>query len=76
MPGEAFARLHGLTGSELRVLMALSQGLGGMEVADMLGIGEPTLRTHLQRMFSKTRTAKQGDLMRLLHQSTPPVRAA
>jgi len=75
MPGEAFARLHGLTGSELRVLMALSQGLGGMEAADMLGIGEPTVRTHLQRMFSKTRTSKQTDLLRLLHQSTPPIRA-
>lgn len=75
MPGEAFARLHGLTGSELRVLMALSQGLGGMEAADMLGIGEPTVRTHLQRIFSKTRTSKQTDLLRLLHQSTPPIRA-
>jgi len=74
LPGEAFARLHGLTGSELRVLVALSQGLGGMEVADMLGIGEPTVRTHLQRMFSKTRTSKQTDLLRLLHQSTPPIR--
>ena len=27
MPGEAFARLYGLTGGELRVLLALAQGL-------------------------------------------------
>ncbi len=73
MPGEAFARLHGLTGGELRVLMALSQGLGGMEVADMLGIGESTIRTHLQHMFSKTGTSRQADLLRLLHNSAPPV---
>ncbi|MBB3178700.1 LuxR C-terminal-related transcriptional regulator [Variovorax sp. Sphag1AA] len=74
MPGEAFARLHGLTGAELRVLLALSQGLGGMESAEMLGISEPTVRTHLQRIFSKTGTSKQSDLLSLLHRSTPPVR--
>lgn len=74
MPGEAFARLHGLTGGELRVLLALHQGLGGMEAADMLGISEPTIRTHLQRMFSKTGTSKQTDLLRLLHNSRPPIR--
>ncbi|MEJ8814862.1 helix-turn-helix transcriptional regulator [Variovorax ureilyticus] len=76
MPGEAFARLHGLTGGELRVLLALSQGLGGMESAAMLGISEPTVRTHLQRIFSKTGTTRQSDLLSLLHRSTPPVRVA
>lgn len=73
MPGEAFARLHGLTGGELRVLLALSQGLGGMDAANMLGISEPTMRTHLQHIFSKTETSKQADLLRLLHNSTPPI---
>ncbi|SDP18371.1 DNA-binding transcriptional regulator, CsgD family [Ralstonia sp. 25mfcol4.1] len=75
MPGEAFARLHGLTGAELRVLLALSQGLGGMESAEMLGVSEPTVRTHLQHIFSKTGTTKQADLLLLLSRSTPPVRA-
>lgn len=74
MPGEAFARLHGLTGAELRVLLALSQGLGGVESAEMLGISETTVRTHLQRIFSKTGTSRQADLLGLLHRSTPPVR--
>jgi DNA-binding CsgD family transcriptional regulator len=73
MPGEAFARLHKLTGGELRVLLALAQGLGGMEAADMLGIGEPTVRTHLQHLYSKTNTSGQAELLRLLHNSTPPV---
>jgi DNA-binding CsgD family transcriptional regulator/PAS domain-containing protein len=74
LPGEAFARLHKLTGSELRVLLALSQGLGGMEVAGILGVSEPTIRTHLQHIFSKTGTTRQADLLRLLHNSTPPIR--
>lgn len=42
----------------------------------MLGIGEPTVRTHLQHIFSKTDTARQADVVRLLQNSTPPVRAA
>jgi len=73
VPGEAFARLHKLTGGELRVLLALSQGLGGMEAADMLGISEATMRTHLQHMYSKTGTSRQTDLLRLLRNSAPPV---
>jgi DNA-binding CsgD family transcriptional regulator len=74
MPGEAFARLYKLTGGELRVLLALAQGLGAKEAADILGITEPTVRTHLQRMFSKTETPRQADLLRLLQNSTPPIR--
>ncbi|WMT78000.1 LuxR C-terminal-related transcriptional regulator [Bradyrhizobium sp. Ash2021] len=75
MPGEAFARLYRLTGGELRVLLALAQGLGAKEAADMLGISEPTVRTHLQHMFSKTDTPRQSDLLRLLQNSTPQIRA-
>ena len=60
LPGEAFARLHKLTGAELRVLLALAQGLGAKEAADMLGIGEPTVRSHLQHMFAKTADAAAG----------------
>jgi DNA-binding CsgD family transcriptional regulator len=75
MPGEAFARLYRLTGGELRVLLALAQGLGAKEAADMLGISEPTVRTHLQHIFSKTDTLRQADLLRLLQNSTPQIRA-
>ncbi len=76
MPGEAFARLHGLTGAELRVVLALSQGLGGKESAEILGISEPTVRSHLQRIFSKTGTTRQSRLLQLLHNSTPAVKGA
>ena len=74
LPGEAFARLYRLTGGELRVLLALAQGLGGKEAAGMLSISEPTIRTHLQRIYSKTNTARQSDLLRLLQNATPPIR--
>ncbi len=76
MPGAAFAKLHRLTGGELRVLLTLAQGAGAKEAADMLGIGEATVRTHLQRLFSKTGTSRQAELLQLLHGSTPPTTAA
>ena len=76
MPGEAFAKLYGLTGGELRVLLALAQGLGGKEAANMLGVSESTVRTHLQRIFSKTGTSRQTELLQLLQSSAPPIKAA
>lgn len=72
LPGEAFARLYRLTGGELRVLLALAQGLGGKEAAGLLSISEPTIRTHLQRIYSKTNTVRQSDLLRLFQNATPP----
>ena len=36
---------------------------------------EPTVRTHLLHIFSKTNTLRQADLLRLLQNSTPAIRA-
>ncbi len=74
LPGEAFARLYRLTGGELRVLLALAQGLGGKEAADPLSISEPTIRAHLQRICPKTNTVRQSDLLRLFQNARPPIR--
>jgi predicted ArsR family transcriptional regulator len=35
-------------------------------VADALGIGKATVRTHLQRLFGKTDTKRQSDLVKLV----------
>jgi DNA-binding CsgD family transcriptional regulator/PAS domain-containing protein len=75
-PGEAFAKLYGLTGSELRVLLAMAPGLSIKEAAEVLGIGETTAKTHLQHIYAKTGTAKQTELMHLFVSSAPPVSAA
>jgi DNA-binding CsgD family transcriptional regulator/PAS domain-containing protein len=75
-PGEAFAKLYGLTPSELRVLLAMAPGLAVKEAAEVLGIGETTAKTHLQHVYGKTGTSKQTELMHLFMSSTPPVRAA
>jgi DNA-binding CsgD family transcriptional regulator/PAS domain-containing protein len=75
-PGEAFAELYALTGGELRVLLAMAPGLAVKEAAEMLGIGETTAKTHLQRIYAKTGTSKQTELMHLFMNSTPPVATA
>jgi integral membrane sensor domain MASE1/DNA-binding CsgD family transcriptional regulator/PAS domain-containing protein len=75
-PGEAFAKLYGLTGSEMRVLLALVPGLSVKNVAKILGISETTVKTHLKHIYSKTGTSKQAELMHLFMSYTPPVRAA
>ena len=75
-PGEAFAKLYALTGGELRVLLAMAPGLSVKEAAEVLGISEATAKTHLQRVYGKTGTSKQTELMRLFMSSAPPVQPA
>jgi DNA-binding CsgD family transcriptional regulator len=74
MPGEAFAKLYGLTGGELRVTLAMAPGLSAKEAAEVLGLSDATVRTHQQHVFQKTGTSKQSELIRLLMAATPPVR--
>ena len=75
-PGEAFAKLYGLTASELRVLLAMAPGLGVKEAAEVLGVSETTAKTHLQHIYGKTGTSKQTELLHLFMSYTPPVKAA
>ena len=75
-PGEAFAKLYCLTGSELRVLLAMAPGLSVKEAAEVLGVGETTAKTHLQHIYGKTGTSKQTELIHLFMSYTPPVKAA
>jgi DNA-binding CsgD family transcriptional regulator/PAS domain-containing protein len=65
-PPEAIARLYKLTPTELRVLMAVVEVGGVSEVAEALGIGEATVKTHLHRLFAKTDTRRQADLVKLV----------
>jgi DNA-binding CsgD family transcriptional regulator/PAS domain-containing protein len=76
LPGEAFARLYKLTPAELRIALALLPGLTPDEAAAMLGITVPTVRTHLQRIYAKTSTNRQIDLVRLMMSTMPPMTGA
>ena len=76
LPGEAFAKLYGLTRSELRVLIAMAPGLSVKEASNVLGVSESTAKTHLQHIYGKTGTSKQTELLHLFMSSAPPVKAA
>jgi DNA-binding CsgD family transcriptional regulator len=65
LPADAFGKLYGLTGGELRVALKVASGLAPQETAEMLGIGLETVKTHLQHIFQKTGTARQAELVAL-----------
>jgi DNA-binding CsgD family transcriptional regulator len=66
MAPEVIAKLYGLTPSELRVLLAVFESGGVPNVAEALGISEATAKTHLRRLFEKTGTERQADLVKLV----------
>jgi DNA-binding CsgD family transcriptional regulator len=61
----SLARHHGLTPAETRVLLAVAERGGVGQIAAGLGMSEATVKTHLQRIFKKTGTGRQVDLVKL-----------
>lgn len=58
--------LFDLTPAEIRVAAALFAGLQPAEAAERLGVGMPTIRSHLVHIYAKTGAAGKSDLCRLL----------
>lgn len=65
-PPEAIAQAYKLTPMELRVLLAIVEVGGVPEVAEALGVAETTVKTHLGRIFAKTGSSRQADLVKLV----------
>jgi DNA-binding CsgD family transcriptional regulator len=65
-PPVVIAKQFGLTQAELRVLFSIIEIGGVAEVAEVLGISEATVKTHLQHVFAKTGTGRQADLVKLV----------
>jgi DNA-binding CsgD family transcriptional regulator len=63
---EAIVKEYRLTPAEMRVLFAIVKVGGVPDVADVLGLSEGTIKTHLQHLFEKTGTARQADLVKLV----------
>jgi len=74
-PVSHVARAYGLTKAEARLLARLIDSATLLEAADVLAISEPTARTLLGRIFAKTGTRRQAELVRLVLTMRPPVRA-
>ena len=63
---QAIGSAFKLTPTELRVLMAIVEVGGVPEVAAAFGVADTTVRTHVGRLFEKTGTARQADLVKLV----------
>jgi DNA-binding CsgD family transcriptional regulator len=61
-PTAVLRRLYGLTAAEAEAAVEIARGEGLPKVAKKLGLSQTTVRTHLQRIFSKTGTCKQAQL--------------
>jgi DNA-binding CsgD family transcriptional regulator len=67
-----YARAHGLTGAEARVLQALCHGAQPKEIARTQGVAISTVRSHIGSVRQKTRT---GSIRELINRVTvlPPI---
>jgi DNA-binding CsgD family transcriptional regulator/PAS domain-containing protein len=70
---EIIADHYKLTPSELRVLLTIAQVGGIHETTEALGVTENTVKTHLGRVFQKTGTKRQADLVRLVAGYSSPL---
>jgi len=66
--------LYELTPTEARLSARIVSGERIFEAAGNLGISPHTARTHLKRVFEKTNTARQAELVRVLMRSVVPWR--
>jgi DNA-binding CsgD family transcriptional regulator len=73
LPLEAVACQFGLSRAELRVLIGMIEIGPPAEVAPVLGLSEATVRTHLRRVFEKTGTSRQADLVKLVAGYANPI---
>jgi DNA-binding CsgD family transcriptional regulator len=60
------ATLYDLTRAEERLLDLILDGLGLFEAAEHLGVSRNTVRTHMKRIYAKTGTSRQAELVRRL----------
>lgn len=65
-PDARLRQSFGLTPAEARLALALANGSSLAEIADEQRVTIETLRTHLKRIFDKTGTRRQSNLVRLV----------
>jgi DNA-binding CsgD family transcriptional regulator/PAS domain-containing protein len=70
---EALAALFELTAAEARVFALLAAGRTQQQISAALGIAPGTVKTHLLRVFAKTGTNRQADLVRLANTLAMPL---
>jgi DNA-binding CsgD family transcriptional regulator len=75
-PADLLGGLYGLTPAEARLASALARGRTLEDAARQFRASRNTIRTHLKRIFAKTETRRQSDLVRLLVAGPAQLRVA
>jgi DNA-binding CsgD family transcriptional regulator/PAS domain-containing protein len=70
---DAIASAFQLSPTETRVLGHLLDGRTPSEVADAMGVGVSTIRSHLTNLFIKTNTERQAELVAIVSRLLPPI---
>lgn len=72
-PLAAISLLYDLTPAETQVFAAIAGGKTLAETAYALGVGRGTAKTHLLRVFQKTGTKRQADLVMMANNLSLPI---
>ncbi|MCW6509069.1 helix-turn-helix transcriptional regulator [Lichenifustis flavocetrariae] len=73
MPADALSLLYALTPAETRVFEMLVGGQTQSNISSTLGLAVSTVKTHLLRIFEKTGTKRQADLIKLASSLSAPL---
>lgn len=73
LPEAVLSTLFDLTPAEARVMAMVGAGRSSGAAVQSLGITENTLKTHLNRIYMKTGTSRQAELVKLLADIGVPV---
>jgi len=76
LPEAVLTTLFDLTPAEARVLVMVGNGLSSAKSVEVLGVSENTLKTHLSKIYAKTGTSRQADLVKLVADIGAPLRRA
>jgi DNA-binding CsgD family transcriptional regulator len=68
----AIVELYNLTPREMTVLATLIENAGVPEIADILGLSDGIVKTHLASIFRKTGAARQSDLIKMVAGASSP----
>ncbi len=71
---DGLAEAYGLSKAETRILKALVEAQTTAEAAARLNVALSTVKSHLRKIFQKTNTSRQVDLVRLVECCRTPFR--
>jgi DNA-binding CsgD family transcriptional regulator/PAS domain-containing protein len=74
VPMDILAAVYGLTPTEAQVLMRVGEGEMCDEIARSMNVASSTVRTHLNRLLTKTGKRRQAELVKLVGQFSLPIR--